>query len=818
MLRKLGTFIFLLCVLCYRAYGETTWMPDENLQRVVREKLGVEELRQADMLRLWDIVSFDDGVVDLRGLEHAVNMDFLHISGGEISDLTPLAHLKNLRTVKLYNQNISDLTPLAGLINLEVLEVYNNPISDLSPLASLGNLTALSIVSTPVSDFSPLYDLPRLKRIQLTWSLSVDVATLRRHLEVVEIPDQDLRQAVRKELRLPSSLPITHLQMLKLEGLQISEGRVRVLNGLEHATNLKFFSCQGHLISDLSPLSELILLKALYLGGNEISDLTPLIGLVRLETLHLWGNQIVDVSPLAYLMKLKELFLERNRVQDFLPLLELPNLKKIRVSDNPGDVSPLLELDTTDFGICDVLQSPVVSRIENREYPSVFAAWANIINIPTLSDHERLAYHDLYFCCPMLGLWFVETKDGVVLAGDIEAAIEQHKVLKAENPNLILLVAVNYYSGIGFNDRPEDWPHWLRDRGNNRVYDPWWDEGRIDFTQPETQQWVIQHAIAVSKCGLFDGIFFDHWSERPRLEGHRTLEEEHVARDNILEGIRAAVSDDFLIMVNTNREKIPRWASYINGAFMETLPDLSTEFNFFQSRGYTTEGLMEIESTLLWSESDMREPRINGLEGWGLAEELPDSPRNQQWMRLFTAMALTHSDGYVLYTLGNASNKHEHPWSNEFLAETNGHKFNRPHSHDHDHYWYSFWDAELGQPIGEKAKTYRNREGLFIREFTNGWTVYNRSGKEQRIQLPEQVSGVANGIENRRWHTVPDLDGEIYLKAVEVGKPADLNSDGVVNILDLVILANAFGKDSPDLNADGVVNILDLVVISNALD
>lgn len=49
-------------------------------------------------------------------------------------------------------------------------------------------------------------------------------------------------------------------------------------------------------------------------------------------------------------------------------------------------------------------------------------------------------------------------------------------------------------------------------------------------------------------------------------------------------------------------------------------------------------------------------------------------------------------------------------------------------------------------------------------------------------------------------------------------KTADLNGDGVVNILDLVILANAFGKDSPDLNADSVVNILDLVVIANAFD
>ena len=53
---------------------------------------------------------------------------------------------------------------------------------------------------------------------------------------------------------------------------------------------------------------------------------------------------------------------------------------------------------------------------------------------------------------------------------------------------------------------------------------------------------------------------------------------------------------------------------------------------------------------------------------------------------------------------------------------------------------------------------------------------------------------------------------------VKAEKTADLNGDGVVNILDLVILANAFGKDSPDLNADGVVNILDLVILSNALD
>ena len=47
--------------------------------------------------------------------------------------------------------------------------------------------------------------------------------------------------------------------------------------------------------------------------------------------------------------------------------------------------------------------------------------------------------------------------------------------------------------------------------------------------------------------------------------------------------------------------------------------------------------------------------------------------------------------------------------------------------------------------------------------FTNGWAVYNRSGKEQKIRLPKQASAVASGITGVQ-HTLSDLDGEIYLK------------------------------------------------------
>ena len=44
----------------------------------------------------------------------------------------------------------------------------------------------------------------------------------------------------------------------------------------------------------------------------------------------------------------------------------------------------------------------------------------------------------------------------------------------------------------------------------------------------------------------------------------------------------------------------------------------------------------------------------------------------------------------------------------------------------------------------------------------------------------------------------------------------DVNQDGVVNIQDLVVVANAFGETEPDLNNDGVVNIQDLVIVTTA--
>ena len=189
-------------------------------------------------------------------------------------------------------------------------------------------------------------------------------------------------------------------------------------------------------------------------------------------------------------------------------------------------------------------------------------------------------------------------------------------------------------------------------------------------------------------------------------------------------------------------------------------------------------------------ESNLKPPVINAPSGGTYADEPPESGYNLRWMRLVTTLSLTHTDGYVLFGIG---------------------------ADDALHYWYDFWDADLGRPVGEKGQLYQDIDGLYIREFTNGWAVYNHSGSPQVIRLPEEVQGVASGLVNAE-HALPNLDGEMYLRMAP-RNPADVNGDGVVNILDLTLVAQAFGKDGleGDVNGDGVVNVFDLVFVAGEL-
>ena len=521
------------------------------------------------------------------------------------------------------------------------------------------------------------------------------------------MPDENLRRVIKSELKLGDiPLEIEHLQ--QLGGLTSFEDGIESIVGLEHAVNLKFLHLAPNKISDLTPLANLHNLRILKLYLNRLVDVSPLAGLVNLETLHLQNNEIVDISPLVGLVNLRDLQLDGNHIEYFSPLAGLTKLRVLRINDNRGiDISSVPTSNLTEFlydQTFNIPEIPIGDRVTDREYPSVFAAWDNIINLPTLSWDERLVYHDLYFSNPMFGLHWRWTATGMKISGNFRTAKQQRDTMLKENPNMIFLVGIHHYG---------------------------------------TQDTFVRQAVAVAKCGLYDGIFLS-WEQGDRDD----------AKVAILQKIREAVRDDFLIIVNGLRSKAPHAAPYVNGTFMEMRRD--------HPQGYTHRELQEVESTLLWSEENLRSPQINSLAGWGLAEEPLDSPRNQQWMRVFTTLSLTHSDGYVSYVTGIASLTHTHHYP-IWEGHSDEHAREKLHDHTHQHYWYDFWDADLGEPVGGKGQLYHGCDGLFIREFTNGWAVYNRSGKAQQIQLPMQATGVVSRTTNIS-HTLPDLDGEIFLK------------------------------------------------------
>ena len=856
-------------VLTYNAYthAEDTeeWMPDPALRQAIREELKLpadEPLTKEKMLQLTRLYAIEKGIVNVQGLEFAVNLTALDLAGNAIknisplqrltqlthlglgstnlSDLSPLAFLKSLVDVDLGDNQISDLSPLSELTDLTKLDLQYNQISDLSPLADLISLRDINLINNPISDLGPLSNLTNLEVLDIYYGKVLDVSPLA-GLEKLPIlvMHPALRAVVRQELRLSNVVPLTKDNIKQLTRLHAWKKGIVNIQGLEFAVNLTELELAGnpiedisplrglmqltHLglgatnlsvsdlsllstltslrylalwdnqISDLSPLASLTSLVGLDLGGNQISDLSPLSALTALVGLALGDNQISDLSPLSVLMELRNLSLSNNPLSDLRPLSNLTNLEVLDIAYcKVSDVSPLVGLvnlrvlklhhnltrdftpllglkNLTDFdngGICEIapLPPPVAERIANRTFPSItFSANSLIYNTEPVRRltwwndpdifYDVATNHDMHHYSHRFGLgWhltLIEPSYGLStrLAGNPEAVMAEYQKYADRNPNMLFIPTIAVHGHNDLDAFPSDSDFWLRDADGQIIKDDYvsWDQWLLHILNPGLQQLIIERVVGIAECGYFNGVMFDSWApfHFSIYEELYNIGEEEViqAYITILKGIRARVRDDFLILVNRTKRKSPRYAEWINGSYMEINSDPLS--------GYTYKKLIEVEDSLLWNEEHLREPRINVLHGESVDQSI-DSPDSLRWMRVITTLSLTHSDGYCT-----------------FRAPVDGGA----------NIWYDFYDADLGYPVGEKGQRCDGCDGLFIREFTKGWAVYNRSGQPQKIQLPIQATGVESGITST-IHIVPDLDGEMYLKQ-ETGTIAD----GTVKVL-----------------------------------
>ena len=386
-------------------------IPDANLRVAIETALGKARgapITRAEMASLTSLEASSSEISDLTGLEFATGLIPLNLSYNIISDITPLSGLIKLTSLDLSYNIISDITPLSGLTNLTSLDLSNNIISDITPLSGLTNLRSLRLHDNFFSDISPLSGLTRLISLSLYGTIIRDSSLLSRlsNLSEANIPDANLRAAIKTNLGKASDEPITSFEMAFLSELEAPNANISDLTGLELATNLTWlhlgyddtvsFPRNSNNISDFSPLSHLIRLRTLDLADTGISDITLLSNLTSLEILYLGSNDISDVSVLSNLTNLEQLHLSNNDISDVSALSNLTSLERLNLYSNDiSDVSVLSNLTSLrllDLSRNDISDVSALSSWTSLDY--LFLYNNNITDLSPLVANRGLGRGD----------------------------------------------------------------------------------------------------------------------------------------------------------------------------------------------------------------------------------------------------------------------------------------------------------------------------------------------------------------------------------------------------------------------------------------
>ena len=147
-------------------------IPDANLAAAIREALGLPAgaaITSDALLNLTRLDARGRGIADLTGMEYAVNLTALDLGidnefhQNPISNLSPLASLTNLERLNLGYTGVSDVSALASLTQLKWLDLSFTGVSDVSALASLTQLEGLDIRRCPLNAAAHQTHIPAIQ-------------------------------------------------------------------------------------------------------------------------------------------------------------------------------------------------------------------------------------------------------------------------------------------------------------------------------------------------------------------------------------------------------------------------------------------------------------------------------------------------------------------------------------------------------------------------------------------------------------------------------------------------------------------------------
>ncbi len=676
-----------------------------------------------------------------------------------IRDLTGIQYATNLNRLVIENAQVSDISPVAGLIDLRELSFEDNPVSDLSPVQGLINLTWLEFDRTKVSDLSPVRGLINLSGLEFHHTLVSDLSPVQGLINLSSLEFHDT---------LVSDLsPIAGL--VNLEELNFSKNAVSDLSPIAGLASLIELEVRDNEISDLSPIAGLINLERLGFTGNRVSDISPLAGLINLKAISTWGNPFSDLSPLARLTKLERLDICGARLQDasLAPLAGLTRLKELYLAGNGiSDISPIAGLT----GLTRL-------SLENNKISDV-SPLAGLINLK----------------------WLEISRNEVSDFSPLDELRENIKLVWHINPG--------YPEGGAKIEGPWLWvalPDARLQRGTDLLSEV--TGGRV------TEVGIATHGASVGKPvgddvwrsamlpstdrhnigSMLKGAVPDHGVTYGFVSLYSPREQETTMYVGNDEGLKVWLNGDLVYEVLGDRVLELNYNDFLpvtlrqgrnvllvavlssgpeTGAFFGVEPD--TEYTVITGVDYVlSKSPIYVGDTFTF---DIRAENVSDMAGWQF--DIAFDPGVLE--------AIEVSEGDFLKTDGGAT----------------------------------FFQSGRIDNTGGKIT------GLIAGRISEGGV--SGSGSVLQVRFKAKSDGETKlALQNFLFgsvteESIPAAPLEIHITVEERLLTGDVNRDGVVNILDLIRVAQQLGKSVPpnssaDVNGDGVVNILDLTLVAQGI-
>lgn len=249
-------------------------------------KFPVEDLNTIATLPNLQYLSLADcGLSTLAGLENAVTLTDLILSGNSIRNLTPLSSLFHLQNLDLSHNAVTDLSNLSNLAYLNKLDVSYNSLSSIAPIAPCYKLNWLNASHNSITSVSALSNLNELTYLNLNYNGLTDVDVIGEcvNLQTLDISENYIYDIsafdalvnltefyfMYNEIEELPDWPVEECSLRKIDG---SYNALYSLDALSGMASLNFVNMDYNYITSVAPLADCYTLVQVNIFGNEIKD------------------------------------------------------------------------------------------------------------------------------------------------------------------------------------------------------------------------------------------------------------------------------------------------------------------------------------------------------------------------------------------------------------------------------------------------------------------------------------------------------------------------------------------------------------------